>query len=282
MRFLKIIIFLLLGLAVATLAWAYPDPPEGTAYRVWGCTDSGIGGSWCNGGGYHQIFGWSSWVDDYNCSGTLITWQWANNYMSCITYGGSVGTCCQVMGTGIYPHDCFGYDPETGCGPIDYGDKHCGEIEDLRTQQMIDSGCCPLAVCPYPENNGRPSCYNSVDNLINVGIGNKYEESVDLTLSSSGIPIEFRRSYNSQYSSDGPLGYGWTHNFNPSLQVIQSQPWKRLVIWDSDGKGLYFYQVQQTSGEILFAGESGVKDRLKQVISTWRVLPPPKRGQSHP
>jgi hypothetical protein len=98
MRFPKIVAFLLLGLIFATSAWAYP--PEGTAFRIWGCTDLYLVGSWCNGGGWHEVLRWSAWVDNYDCSGTLISEQWVNNYMSCLTHGGPVGTCSEVMGGG--------------------------------------------------------------------------------------------------------------------------------------------------------------------------------------
>ena len=90
--------------------------------------------------------------------------------------------------------------------------------------------------------------------------------------------MEFRRSYNSQIIFDGPLGYGWTHTYDVSLGVVQTSPTKRVRIWDSDGRALYFSEVQQTSTEILFGGESGVKDRLKQVISTGEYFLRRKEG----
>jgi RHS repeat-associated protein len=146
---------------------------------------------------------------------------------------------------------------------------------------MKNQGCCPinpLTGLPFfdgfpdsderAKNAGRPRlCDNSVGNPVNVSTGNKYEEALDLVVSTPGIPLEFRRSYNSQIIFDGPLGYGWTHSYDVSLGVVQASPTKRVRIWDSDGRALYFSEVQQTSTEILFGGESGVKDRLKQVIS---------------
>ena len=126
-------------------------------------------------------------------------------------------------------------------------------------------------VTPGDKNRGRPKCNLPglfAGNPVNVATGNKYEEVLDLTVSTPGIPLEFGRSYNGQVISDGPLGYGWTHTYNLSLDVVQTSPTKRVRIWDSDGRALYFNKVQQSSDEILFAGESGVKDRFKQVIST--------------
>ena len=40
---------------------------------------------------------------------------------------------------------------------------------------------------------------------------------VELILPSKGLPIVFNRFYNSQDPLDGPLGYGWTHNYNTTL-----------------------------------------------------------------
>jgi hypothetical protein len=37
----------------------------------------------------------------------------------------------------------------------------------------------------------------------------------------------------------------------------------RVRVWDSDGRAFYFNEVQRTPLEVLFGGESGVKDRLK-------------------
>jgi RHS repeat-associated protein len=116
---------------------------------------------------------------------------------------------------------------------------------------------------------GVPKTCNTLEgNPVNVMTGNKYEEVLDLSVSTPGIPLEFRRSYNSRVIHDGKLGYGWTHNFNLSLEVLESNQPKRVVIRDGDGRALYFTEYDRTGSEILFSGESGVKDRLKQVIST--------------
>jgi RHS repeat-associated protein len=149
------------------------------------------------------------------------------------------------------------------------------------------SGSCdeghPYAVCgasyegwraiapePVPDRNqGKPvPCDDQVGNPVNVATGNKYEEVLDLAVATPGIPLEFRRSYNSAVITNGPLGYGWTHNFNMALQVVQTTTPMRVKIQDADGRMLYFSEVSQTSTDIFFQGESGVKDRLRQVISS--------------
>jgi hypothetical protein len=109
----------------------------------------------------------------------------------------------------------------------------------------------PDPATPADKNLGRPQLCdfsegkrtNSVGNPTNVGTGNKYEEALDLTVSTPGIPPEFRRSYNNQVSSDGPLGYGWTHNYDLSVQVMQEASPKKVKVWDSDGRALYFTEV---------------------------------------
>ncbi len=128
------------------------------------------------------------------------------------------------------------------------------------------------------KNLGRPrTCELAIANPINVATGNKYEEALDVAVSTPGIPLEFRRSYNSQSSYDGPLGYGWTHTYNIRLEDItpEGEPARRIVIWDGDGRGLYFTDIRKEADapdEIRFAGESGVKDRLKQIESTGEYL----------
>ena len=131
---------------------------------------------------------------------------------------------------------------------------------------------------PNDNNLGRSRlCHIFAGNPANVATGNKYEEVLDLTISTPGIPLEFRRSYNNQVSSDGPLGYGWTHSYDLSVQVMQETSPKKVKVWDSDGRALYFTEVSRST-EILFGGESGVKDRLKQVISTGEYFLRRKEG----
>jgi hypothetical protein len=74
-----------------------------------------------------------------------------------------------------------------------------------------------------------------VGNPVNIATGNKYEESLDLRISTPGIPLELIRAYNSRAGYEGPLGYGWTHNYDLSLEVAEETPSRRVIIWDGDG-----------------------------------------------
>lgn len=92
-------------------------------------------------------------------------------------------------------------------------------------------------------------------------------------MSAPGIPLEFRRFYNSVLASDGPLGFGWTHSFCMKLDVVQPEPLLRVKIRDTDGRFLYFSKVFQAYPDgTHFYGESGVKDRLVKLSSGQYML----------
>ncbi|HUL22883.1 MAG TPA: DUF6531 domain-containing protein, partial [Thermodesulfobacteriota bacterium] len=121
---------------------------------------------------------------------------------------------------------------------------------------------------------------NSVKNPTNVATGNKYEEVLDLSISTPGIPLEFRRSYNSQASSDGPLGYGWSHNYEIRITVLATTPFNRVIVWDGDGRALYYSQDSQTySDGTHFLPDSGItQDRLRQDATTNQYIFRRKQG----
>ena len=52
---------------------------------------------------------------------------------------------------------------------------------------------------------------------INTINGNVSVHATDITIPCPGLPLEFRRSYNSTADHQGPLGHRWTHSFNMSL-----------------------------------------------------------------
>ena len=268
------------------------------AYRRWECSQGETSNYQCNfwviGCSYNTIF------YDYDCHGNYYAWEICPYGLWCTYWREKpyLGMSCEPVDSvmpGIlkWNNSGCGY-PECCYNNEQYVPYACGQTEDLRTPQMIQQGCCPMN--PYTglpfdggppppnseeqgKNAGKPkACYLLQKNPVNVATGNKFEEVLDLTISTIGIPLEFRRSYNSQITFDGSLGYGWTHTFDIILNVVQTSPTKRVRIWDSDGRALYFNEVQQNSTEILFGGESGVKDRLRQVISTGEYFLRRKEG----
>ncbi len=193
------------------------------------------------------------------------------------TYG-LVRTICYNWLDGVYSehdYDCDDLTDDVDPDPATPADKNAGNPD---RDNCSPSGCDPNAPDYCDCIASCKAQGNSVGNPTNVATGGKYEEVLDLSVSTPGIPLEFRRSYNSQITFDALLGYEWTHSFDIILNVVQTSPTQRVRIWDSDGKALYFSQAQQTSTEILFGGESGVKDRLKQVISTGEYFLRRKEG----
>ncbi len=59
--------------------------------------------------------------------------------------------------------------------------------------------------------------------------------------------------------------------------MIDGTPPKQVIVWDSDGRALHFTEISRAT-EIIFGGESGVKDRLKQVVSTGEYFLRRKKG----
>ena len=52
---------------------------------------------------------------------------------------------------------------------------------------------------------------------VNTATGNYIFERTDISIPGRGMPFEFKRFYNSQDSTTGPLGAGWTHSYYISL-----------------------------------------------------------------
>ncbi len=213
--------------------------------------------------------------DYYDCNGNLLESDarigggWAVVKGTGTIFGGGIG------GFGTYDL-CY----LNGVSPA----AECRVYLDMTPVKRSPTYCTswPAVPPPTPKDAGRPreapinagcptkdATNTFVGNPVNVATGNKYEEALDLSVSTTGIPLELRRAYNSQVNYQGPLGYGWTHNYDLSVQVIETTPNKRVIVSDEDGRALYFTQIRQTNpDETPFTGESGVKDRLKQVIST--------------
>jgi len=145
-------------------------------------------------------------------------------------------------------------------------DCHRGAVVDLRTPEMIEAGCDPYIPPLHPERNlgwgDDPVLYcptKAGGASVNVGTGNHTERVVDLSISGPGIPLEFVRFYNSQSSGDGPLGFGWTHSYNISLEDLGDE----VLIWDRDGRALSFGRTEEGT----FEGRSGAKDLLEETPS---------------
>jgi RHS repeat-associated protein len=78
---------------------------------------------------------------------------------------------------------------------------------------------------------------------VNTSTGNFSHFVKDFAIPGRGMPFSFERGYNSQDTTNGPLGYGWNHNYNIALTVGSSGEvtvrWGdgRTETWTVDGTG---------------------------------------------
>ncbi|MBI5096680.1 MAG: DUF1566 domain-containing protein [Nitrospirae bacterium] len=77
------------------------------------------------------------------------------------------------------------------------------------------SDCIPAAIRFGPNSN--VTAYFAEP--VNVALGNYMYSHKDLVIPGKGIPLTFTRTYNSQDDQGGPIGYGWTHNYNVTLSA---------------------------------------------------------------
>jgi RHS repeat-associated protein len=94
-----------------------------------------------------------------------------------------------------------------------------------------DSGFHPAHPTVSSQNCNEPS--SGVDLLSGCNL----HTDIDITTFCIGPPLEFTRSYSSQWSYNGPLGYGWTHSYNTTLK---EQPDGSLTETDEVGT-IYSY-----------------------------------------
>jgi RHS repeat-associated protein len=94
---------------------------------------------------------------------------------------------------------------------------------------------------------------------VNTASGHQMEHVVDLSTPAPGIPVTFARTYNGQDKSDGPLGVGWTHEYNASLS--EDSVTGDVLFRDPSGGQLRFQA--QPDGE--YEGQAGVTGRLATI-----------------
>ncbi|MDJ0667424.1 MAG: RHS repeat-associated core domain-containing protein, partial [Desulfobacterales bacterium] len=115
--------------------------------------------------------------------------------------------------------------------PDDYEISCFCAYQQARAQKDTDFewGAIPAsgAFCPYKSNP------------VNIINGNKYESSTDISIATPfWRGLHFVRYYNSQSVLDGTMGFGWTHNYQFSLNPNHGE--NRIKIKQGDGRGIYF------------------------------------------
>jgi RHS repeat-associated protein len=101
------------------------------------------------------------------------------------------------------------------------------------------------------------------DNPVNTATGALAEMASDLRLAGPGIPFEWTRAYNSNDTSPGGLGPGWTHPFEASLTVVNPGTGELEYVGGS-GQRTRFTKVTGTTGAAKYRGKGfdGTLDRL--------------------
>ncbi len=80
---------------------------------------------------------------------------------------------------------------------------------------------------------------------VNTRTGNFTLPVTDFALPTRGLPLAFTRTYNAQDDTVGPLGSGWTHNYNTRLQAFSSG--ELLVLVTPEGSSLPFTRTSDGS-----------------------------------
>lgn len=139
-------------------------------------------------------------------------------------------------GTGMNPTDAYGTEyycvfyalcipggtgPTAGPGPVSYSDPVSSDSES--------------------------SCTGEPVNVVNGAMWHTFN---DLTINGSGIPLEFYRTYAARSGYSGPMGYGWTHNYNLRLTSEDGgipEFGKNIIFTDEWGTQRTFVYVSQVN-----------------------------------
>ena len=73
---------------------------------------------------------------------------------------------------------------------------------------------------------------------VNTANGNYALQRTDLSIPTRSLPLEFSRSYNSSYPTNGVLGYGWTHTYN--VYITESSVDSSATVMYGDGRSVRF------------------------------------------
>ncbi|MDF1643897.1 MAG: DUF6531 domain-containing protein [Pseudomonadales bacterium] len=167
----------------------------------------------------------STWSNSWcNCGVGVCWWHWTYNtksrYLS--------GSCPELTGPN---GQCYS-NPE-GCpeGTVQDGSQCVLPPESCSDGSDPINGACPVEA----EKQFGPSCSKdeTAGNPCNATTGNKYQSETDY----SGGALTWRRHYNSGAADlDGPLGFGWSHDFSNRLDIQNDQ----LAMRRGSGKVLRF------------------------------------------
>jgi len=164
---------------------------------------------------------------------------------------------------------CFYCEPGYSLTSSQYVDVNTGAIVTCSSGQEVVNGSC-VSICPSGKtyNSATNQCYTAysvppktmgkpqlcVGNPCNPATGNKYQAETDFD--SDVIDLGFTRHYNSgAFDVNGPLGYGWSHQLAPSLEILTG----KIFIHQADGRAEWL-----TLSNGLWQGDADSRLRLTQ------------------
>lgn len=125
-----------------------------------------------------------------------------------------------------------------------------------KTNPLLSSNNSPLSILSVNSgiNDGFTQFNTLAGDPVNMVTGNMYHEETDLAIPARGLPLLFKRTYNSNATTNGPLGWGWTHSFNQKLKFMDAKSSGKAdtIVW-TDGSGSQKYigllsSITQTNG----------------------------------
>ncbi|WP_221392022.1 RHS repeat-associated core domain-containing protein [Dyadobacter sp. NIV53] len=119
---------------------------------------------------------------------------------------------------------------------------------------VIDNFTVKAALRPIETTFGPPSRSNPsafVADPVNTATGNYFLQRTDFSLAGRGMPVVFMRTYNSQDTSSGPFGHGWTYSYNISLSQTADS---LITIRHTSGETEYYRQAANGTYTSLYPG----------------------------
>lgn len=126
----------------------------------------------------------------------------------------------------------------------------------------LESTLAALRAGPEAGPGQQPTQAKEAD-PVSTSTGNYFYEAVDLVQPAKGIPTVFTRTYNSlQASTDGPLGFGWSHSLGVHLLVEPTE----VTLVRADGH----HQRYTLDGD-RFIPPPGARDRMVRIESGFEL-----------
>ena len=104
---------------------------------------------------------------------------------------------------------------------------------------------------------------------VNTAVGQAVEQTVDVAQTAPGVPAAFARTYNGGDETDGPLGAGWTFNFDASL--TEDSLTGDVVFRNPSGGRIVYHP----AGGSAYTGDPGARGVLVKLGGGgWKVTSP--------